>query len=189
MKLPYKVLALTALISTLSACSSNKAAHQSSIKAGDQLQALVNVHGDFARKRLYSLNYQLSDVIPVCSNITVDKVSSKQITITYQGQKLNYLWDGHTKKAGQSLIENFELYFGKSCDKEAINKLSATDKEGITEGKAKIGMSKQGVIFAMGYPPIHATPTLDNDYWLYWRNRFAKRGIQFSPDDKVSNIK
>lgn len=191
MKILLKSLAITALLGTLSACQSTGQAPAKPLnfKEGDKLQTLVNVHGDFTRKKLYAFNYQLADMIPVCSEVTVNSISEKNIVISYKGQQYNYTWDKYTKKAGQSLAENFDLYFGKSCDKAAMKKLSKLDQKGIKEGQAKVGMSKQGVIFAMGYPPIHATPSTKENYWLYWRNRFGKRGIQFSDKGKVKLIK
>lgn len=190
MKTIYKTLAITALVSSISACQTTSAPTKPlNFKAGDKLQALVNIHGDFARKKLYAFNYQLTDIIPVCSEITVDKIQSKQITLTYQGQQYSYVWDKYTKSAGQSLADNFDLYFGKSCDKATIDKLSKIDKQGLKEGVPIVGMSKQGVIFAMGYPPLHKTPSTEESYWLYWKNRFAKRGVEFSKEGKVTTIK
>lgn len=192
MKATYKILAITTLVATISACqSTNQASSATALnfKEGDTLQALVNVHGDLTRGKLYALNYQLPEMIPVCSEIRVDSIKTKAIKITYQGSHYSYLWDGHTKKAGQSLAENFQLFFGKECDKNALAKLNKKDKAGVEEGTAQVGMSKQAVLFAMGYPPIHATPTIEENSWLYWRNRFGKRAIEFSKDGKVSKIR
>ena len=40
---------------------------------------------------------------------------------------------------------------------------------------------------AIGYPPEHATPSLDSDVWTYWKNRFGKLKVTFA-NGKVSEI-
>lgn len=73
--------------------------------------------------------------------------------------------------------------------KAKLNKLGKVDKDGVTAGRPSIGMTKDGILFAMGRPPVHATPNLDANYWLYWQNRFGKIGIQFDDKGKVSEIR
>ncbi|MDA7746964.1 hypothetical protein N8878_06485, partial [Psychromonas sp.] len=183
MKYIYRTIAITGLLTTISACQTTQQPEVAlNFKEGETLQALVNVHGDMSRGKFYALNYQLPSMIPICDEIVVNSIDEDVINISYKETKYNYLWDGHTKKAGQSLAENFDLYFGKQCDKAAVEKLSVNDKKGIEQGIAKIGMSKQGVKFAMGYPPLHATPSMESDTWIYWRNRWGKRAIEFSND-------
>lgn len=185
-----KVLTIPLLVTLVSACqTTNNDVTNLNFKKGDTLQALVNVHGDLGSGKLYALNYQLPGMIPVCSDVSVESISSKSIKINYKGKQYDYLWDGHTRKAGQSLAENFDLYFGQKCDEMALSKLSEKDKEGLAQGRATLGMSKQGVIFATGYPPIHATPTTESNTWLYWRNKWGKRAIEFSAQGEVLKIR
>ena len=77
--------------------------------------------------------------------------------------------------------------FAQNCDKEKIAQLSEIDQEGIKDGVVKKGMTKEGVVYAVGYPPTHKTPTLDSDQWIYWKNRFGKMRVQFT-DGKVSRV-
>ena len=49
-------------------------------------------------------------------------------------------------------------------------------------------MSKAGVLVAIGYPPDHATPSLDANEWIYWRNKMFRFGVQFT-GDVVSGIR
>ena len=193
MKAIYKLFSIGTLIITTTACqTTSDTAEQTATlgyNKGDVVQALVNIHADSKHKRLYALNYQLPTLIPVCSEFTIDSAHSKAIKLTYKGTQYSYLWDGHTRKAGQSLADNFKLFFGDKCDSKKLNKLSKLDKSGVEQGKALIGMSKEGVIFAMGHPPIHANPNTESNYWLYWRNKWGKRSVEFSNDGKVIKIK
>ena len=43
-------------------------------------------------------------------------------------------------------------------------------------------MTKEGILFTMGRPPIHANPSLDTNTWMYWANKWGRKAIDF--DDK-----
>jgi hypothetical protein len=49
-------------------------------------------------------------------------------------------------------------------------------------------MTKPGVVFALGYPPPHVTPSLEADRWTYWTNRFNKLAILFDEKGSVLAI-
>ena len=40
-------------------------------------------------------------------------------------------------------------------------------------------MTKNGVRIALGYPAAHRTPSLENNSWIYWHNRFGTKVIEF----------
>jgi hypothetical protein len=165
------------------------ALHAQEFEKGAKLQTLSVLHPDMARRQLYTVNYQLEGRIPVCSEVTVKKMSGKALVFDYQGVEYTMEYEKNTKNAGIPFEEAVRHYFGPACDKAKIAKLSKIDKDGIQTGMARVGMSKDGVLFALGRPPQHANPTLDGDYWLYWRNRFGKMGIQFDAKGKVTAIK
>ncbi|MFW6415199.1 MAG: hypothetical protein ACOCZ2_02675 [Thermodesulfobacteriota bacterium] len=88
---------------------------------------------------------------------------------------------------GTTLEEYVDLIMSK--EPVSYKDLSSKDREGIEIGEAKTGMSKQGVKVALGYPAKHRTPSLENDTWTYWQNRFNTRVIHFNDQDKVTDIK
>jgi len=159
------------------------------IKPGDKLQALSNMHPDNQKNLLYTLNYQLTGVmIPVCAEIVVTKMGSKEMEFTYQGAEYTLAYEGFTKKAGVSFEKAVLTYFGPACDKAKMQKLGAVDQEGIRLGRAKEGMTRDGVLFAMGRPPVHVNPDLNAPEYRYWKNRFATQLIEFDASGKVSAI-
>ena len=143
---------------------------------------IVNLHADHGKTRLYSLNYQVKRVIPYCSEFIIDDIGKKRIDLIFEGQDWYYNWDKHTRKAGESLKENFKKFFAKSCEsvKKKVKTLSETDKKGIEKGAALLGMTKEGVMIAMGRPPIHANKDLNSNTWMYWRNKWIKDSITFN---------
>jgi len=66
--------------------------------------------------------------------------------------------------------------------------LNAQDQEGIKAGRAIMGMTKQGVMVALGYPAKHRTPSTDLNTWLYWKGRFNMLTVNFGQDGKVESI-
>src|SRR4051794_14976657 len=72
------------------------------IKKGDKLQTLSNLHPDTSRHLLYTLNYQLPAMIPVCANVTVTSLASRKMSFLYEGQEYDIQYDSFTKEAGVS---------------------------------------------------------------------------------------
>jgi hypothetical protein len=159
------------------------------LKKGDKLQTIANLHPDMGHRVLFTLNYQLPGLIPVCSDVRLTKVSKKKLEFEYSGQLFEIGYEGFTEGAGVSFQKAVEsIYFGKACDKAKIQSLSKIDQDGIRTGEPKVGMSREGVLFAMGRPPFHANPDLGSNAWRYWRNRYGQKVIHFGEDGKVSGI-
>jgi hypothetical protein len=157
------------------------------ISAGDKLQTLSNLHPD--KNVIHSINYQLPGRIPVCADITVKKVSKSAMVFEYSGAEYEFVLDKHTKGAGITLQDAARAYFGPKCDEAKMKSLSKVDQDGIATSRAQVGMTREGVLFALGRPPFHANPSLDSPEWLYWRNRFGKLAVQFDEQGKVVSVR
>ncbi|MEW9898216.1 hypothetical protein ABWL39_06245 [Chitinivorax sp. PXF-14] len=57
--------------------------------------------------------------------------------------------------------------------------LSPAYANDIKAGRIVVGMSKADVLAAIGYPPEHKTPSLDDEQWTFWISRFDKQLIVF----------
>ena len=68
-----------------------------------------------------------------------------------------------------------------------LGRFSKSERDAIKKGVIVKGMSKDAVIASRGYPPAHATPSLDMDRWRYWKNRWATMYVNFQ-NGKVSGI-
>jgi hypothetical protein len=84
-----------------------------------------------------------------------------------------------------------QQYIGLVASPEKVNldQLSEIDQKGIKSGKAFVGMSKAGIKIALGYPATHRTPSLENNSWVYWQNRWKTKVIEFDTEGKVNNIR
>ena len=83
-----------------------------------------------------------------------------------------------------------EDYLGKitSTSKVDLGKLSDKDRKGIEGGMASVGMTKDGVMIALGYPATHKTPSPDSNRWIYWTNRFGTIAVNFDDKGVVTEI-
>ncbi len=183
-----KKFAITALLFSIVA-SAGFSAQADDIKKGDVLQALTNLHPDMAKRLLYTMNYQQPGLIPVCAEITVKSISGKRMVFDYKGVEFMLDYEKFAKQAGISFQQAAQDMFGKSCDQAKIDSLSDLDKEGIKTGTPQVGMTRDGVYFAMGRPPYHANPFLDAREWMYWRNRFARTAVEFDEKGIVTGIR
>ena len=175
------------LVSMLLIAGCVGAVNAADIKEGDTLQTLSNLHPD--KQEIQSINYQLPSKIPVCANVTVKKVSKGAMVFDYEGSEYQFVLDKHTKGADISLQQAAQAYFGPKCDQAKIKSLSKADQDGIASGRANVGMTREGVLLALGRPPFHANPNLDVPEWMYWRNRFGRMAVQFDDKGKVTNVR
>jgi hypothetical protein len=148
---------------------------------------LTNLHPDEQRARLFAVNYQQEGLIPVCSQVALLDRNKKRLVFSVAATGRQYEYYYHEKAAAAPFPDHLARYFGTSCPRDEIAKLPAIDRQGIEQGKALVGMGKRGVVLAMGYPPPHATPSLDADRWVYWTNRMNRIAVTFQ-DGRVSGV-
>ncbi len=178
------------LLCSLIGFSAFTATAHAEFKKGDQVQTLVNLHPDPSRHLLYTMNYQLPGlVIPPCTTVTITKIKDKVMKFKWNDLEYSMVWDKYTKAAGKTVPAIAEDFFGPACDKVKLDKLSAADKAGVKSGMPAVGMSKDGVLFAMGRPPYHVNPDLSMSTWTYWKNKFARTIIEFDDKGIVSKVK
>lgn len=94
-------------------------------------------------------------------------------------------------------IKNVDKYTKINIDKleermlgsNAINldQLSSEVQSAINECKVIIGMTREEVLLARGYPPAHQTPDLDSDEWRYWHKRLSQGVVHFK-NGKVTRV-
>jgi len=156
---------------------------------GDKVQLLSNLHPDINKRLLYTLNYQLPSLIPICAEVEVVKQSKKKFHFLWNGVEYVMQYDKHTKKAGISFDTVLGDFFGAKCDADKVKGLSGVDQKGIRKGIAYTGMSKQGILYAMGRPPRHATPDLNGHTWMYWLNRFKRQAVDFDNKGLVEEVR
>ena len=163
--------------------------HAADYNKGSTLFLLSNLHPDISKNVLYTMNYQLPSLIPICSEITVISKSKKRFTFSLEGREYIMVYDKHSKKAGVAFNTVLDFYFGSRCDKEKIKGMSGVDQKGIRKGIPYVGMTREGIVYAMGRPPIHVNPKLNSNTFMYWLNRFKRQAIDFDDNGLVEEIR
>ncbi|MEM9056301.1 MAG: hypothetical protein AAGD86_02415 [Pseudomonadota bacterium] len=160
-----------------------------SFEEGATFVTLSNLHHQVGEAELYTLNYQLTGMIPMCTEVTVVKRKKKRITLSIDSIEYRMDYDKHSRKAGLSFDDVLGNYFGTECEADKVSAMNDADKRGIREGLPYVGMTKQGILLAMGRPPQHATPRLDTSVWMYWLNRYKRQAIHFDENGVVDRIR
>jgi hypothetical protein len=148
---------------------------------------LVNLHPDEAHSKLYAVNYLQDGLIPLCSKVQLLSLSRKRLTFRVEKTGREYSYDYH-KAAAEPFPQHLARFFGTRCNSDKVARLGQKDQNGIKSGTVSPGMTKQGVIYAIGYPPRHVTPDLDATRWKYWKNRFATMVVVFNDAGVVTQV-
>ena len=157
------------------------------VEGAEQIYLLTNLHPD-ARRVISSVNYTNPPggaLLAICTPVQVDVVRGREIRFTSRTNGLRYRYIMH-RSARSGLDSHFQRYFGGGCPD--TSNMSPEDQAGIQQGQVFQGMTKQGVIMAIGYPPEHRTPSLDGDVWRYWSTRNGQFEVYFT-DGRVSGIR
>jgi hypothetical protein len=170
---------IAALALSCLACTSPPPPHAVDALIGSPgVVTLTNLHPDEPRSRLHAANFQQGGLIPVCSEVALLERTQERLvfSVNATGKRYEYY---HHKAAGEPFADHLMRYFGTACPRDQLAALDPRDREGVKQGAALPGMTKQGVVFALGYPPPHVTPSLEADRWIYWTNRFNRKVVVF----------
>ncbi len=148
------------------------------IEGGQQLYLQTNLPYDTANGRMESILYNGHDRVGwvnACTPVTIERVNDRQIVfVSQQGQRFTYLRSNHSRVP---IADHVNRYFGPGCPDTAS--MAGPDQMGIRDHQIYEGMSKAGVLIAIGYPPEHQTPSLEGDVWKYWKNRYNTFEVYF----------
>lgn len=123
-------------------------------------------------------NYARGIVVPINTRVKIDTIKANSISL-------------HRVDTGDKMdIKNVEKYTRKTVGELArlyfsdvptpLERLPADLADWIRRGEMRKGMTKEQVLMARGYPPVHETPSVESDRWVYWSSRFVHQTIVFS---------
>ncbi|MCL5279424.1 MAG: outer membrane protein assembly factor BamE [Planctomycetes bacterium] len=122
--------------------------------------------------------------VPYNSRVLAQGWSNRIHFQTDTGLRINF--EINPGRMGMSATQYLALI--TSPTQVTYENLSDVDRQGIEAGKALVGMSKQGVMIALGYPAQHRTPSLDDNRWTYWKGRHDTYVVEFDGSGKVAAI-
>lgn len=133
--------------------------------------------------RLTTDNFGINRIIPVNSKIRIVKVREYEAELAVGNYKFQLRINrSHSQK---TCTEFLKLYL--RSEPADLSKYSEAAQQAIQSGEIRAGMTKAEVVVARGYPPESITPSLDDNQWTYWRDRWFSFVVRFD-DDKVTAI-
>jgi hypothetical protein len=155
------------------------------LQEGAVVQLQYNLHPNELTKTVSAMNYQPSALLTRCTPVTIVSFNKAQVVFALEsGVQYRWVFDKHLRS---DKAKHFSEFFVPQCDK--LDGLSEIDQQGIVDGQAFEGMTRKGVLYALGLPPDHATPNLEQSQWTYWKNKFARMIVTFDSDGKVTQVK
>lgn len=126
-------------------------------------------------------------ILPPNTPVTIGKYRSGFLLVVNSGEREIYFEYSKKNMMGMKKEEYMDLIL--SPEPVSLAGFSELDLQGIEEGKALVGMTKEGVKTALGYPAKHRTPSLEENTWIFWRNRFGTRAVDFDDTGKVVSVR
>lgn len=150
---------------------------------GDKLYTQFSLY--YEKAHHITTNYRIGILVPINTEVEFVKVTRKKIVVKIPGYDAEVDFVNVKDYSGETIDGIFKRTFGgKPVD---LSRFSKSEQSAIKRGAVEMGMRKDAVIKAMGYPPRHKTPSLDMSQWRYWKSRFNTVLISFE-DDKVVSI-
>ncbi len=128
--------------------------------------------------------YPGHDFVPYNSKLTVEPAGRRIYFITDDNMRI--VWEYNPDRMMMSTRKYVNLIM--SPTPVSYEGLSEVDRRGIEAGEAMVGMSKQGVLVALGYPAKHRTPSLEQNRWVYWKGRRNYYVVEFDDSGNVASI-
>lgn len=187
------VVSLGIIILAFSACRTTRYAEHAVSESG--VYTKYNIHAQQTRRDIkasYAGYVDSGDghfFIPAGSKIVLPGSGHRYrngfwFTVSNTGQKV--FFEFHRGRMGMTEPEYIALI--TTDNPVSLDHFSEVDLKGIKAGRVYTGMTKEGVLTALGYPARHRTPSLDSNTWIYWRNRFMTMGVVFDGDGRVVSI-
>lgn len=132
-----------------------------------------------------SVNYMKGTWVPVNTKVQLltKEKSFIMIRILESGEEVKL--SNAKKYSGVDIDAMFERMLSR--EPKDLSTFPPEHVKKILWGEFAPGMTKAEIIVAIGYPPVHATPSLDKDSWRYWRNKFNTVVLHFK-DDVLDHI-
>ena len=181
MKNIVKVIAVLAITLIIGGCGA--------AKLSPSEQALVNakVYTQVAmwdyKSTVIGTNYSITSLIPINSEVSISKVTSKAIIFTYKDKEI--VFKNIPKYTGVDINGLLTRSFANK--KVDLSTFDEKTQKNIIAGSVVTGMSKKAVILARGYAPVHETASFESNTWKYWKTRWNTILVEFK-DNKVSKI-
>lgn len=131
-------------------------------------------------------NYSELPMIPAGTPIEVLSYGRQRAAVKVDGKPMRL---GHDYGRDQ---ESLDVWVNKIVIKEdprgRISSYPLPIQEAIRQGKVMVGMSREQVIVAVGYPLTSENLSLDAPQWRMWRSSHGEYQLNFSRDGHLTSV-
>lgn len=149
----------------------------------------VGMHFDSKRGRylMYSSNYlNMPKFVPAGTQLTLETLSGRGLTLR-DGEGSEYFIEYVPKHSLVSVEEWKDEHFSTS-PVALPETLTDDERAAIAAGEVRVGMSRDAVFLAVGYPPQSTNPSRADSVLTYEWRRFIRRSVRFDSNDKVEQV-
>jgi hypothetical protein len=128
----------------------------------------------------------IPDLLKAGTPVTVLGYGKNRANIDVNGMPMRL---GHDYGRDQ---ESLDAWVNKIVVKDdprpRISSAPANVQAAIRAGKLTLGMTRQQVLLAVGYPPTHLTKNIDSDVWKLLVAKRSEYQVHFGADGRVSSV-
>jgi len=137
----------------------------------------------YEQNRYRTTNYRRGFVLPVNTKVTLVSMDDAEIVVRILDSGAELTVENVPKHTNDTTLGAFgKLFAAAPAD---LSRFSEAEQQSIRAGHAQVGMSRNAVLAALGYPPAVGTPSLDEPVWKYWDSRFTTFVVRFDGSGHV----
>lgn len=137
----------------------------------------------YEQGRYRTTNYRRGFVLPVNTKVTLVSMDEDEIVVRVVDSGAELRVENVPKHTNDTTLGAFgKLLAAAPAD---LSRFSEAEQQAIRAGHATVGMSRDAVLAALGYPPAVGTPSLDEPVWKYWDSRFTTFVVRFDGSGHV----
>ncbi len=129
-------------------------------------------------------------IVPVNSKVEIrveSGIRGRGLLITDLDTGRDIHFDYNQRNVNLSFFQYADLIL--SSELIVLEDFPQIDRQGIKDGKPYAGMSKESVRMALGYPSPHKTLSLEDNTWVYWKNKSTMTFVDFGAEGKVFRVR
>jgi len=140
----------------------------------------------FSRDWINDGNYAELPMIPAGTPVEVLSYGSNRAYVKVDGKPMRL---GHDYGRDQESLDVWVSKIVVNDDpRPRIATYAPTVQEAIRQGKVMVGMSREQVVTAVGYPLTSENASLEAPTWRMWRSSHGEYDVNFGPDGRVKTI-
>lgn len=136
----------------------------------------------YERGKHLATNYGRGVVVPANTEVELISFDDEHFEIRIVDTSATVKMVNVPEYTGETVKSLASRYLSRK--RAPLDKLPKDAEVAVETGQLRLGMTRELALLARGYPPVHETPSLEMDRWVYWSSRFVKHTIVFQ-DDRI----